>query len=186
MSSKNLGLTGILIAFTVALPLFVFSAINLNFNVNENAQGEPNFCGGTCGSNYNCQANFYCHKGFCRNPICSDDTDCICDPATPTPTIKSVSSVKPTLKPSPTKTSIPKGGNVTNIDIVDNTPEAKIEPEPTNKIIYTTPQPENQFFAKYAIYVFGAFVLIVISTIYYAVKKNRNNSIPHIMPPINI
>ena len=45
--------------------------------------GEPNSCGGTCGSNYNCQGGYFCFNGFCRNPICANDSDCSCD-ATPT------------------------------------------------------------------------------------------------------
>ncbi|KKP38817.1 hypothetical protein A2130_04950 [Candidatus Woesebacteria bacterium GWC2_33_12] len=45
--------------------------------------GEPNYCGGTCGSNYNCQGGYFCFNGFCRNPICAGDSDCNCD-ATPT------------------------------------------------------------------------------------------------------
>lgn len=178
MSPKKQGLAGLLIAFVIALPLFVWTAINVNFNSNEKAQGEPNFCGGTCGSNYNCQANFFCFEGFCRNPICSKDTDCICDAATATPTIK----------PSPTTTSIPKGGNEPFVDTTDNsTSRPTVTPTATATTIpYSVPVPENQFFAKYAIYVFGAFVLLVISTIYYAIKKNKTTQIPHIMPPTNI
>ena len=49
--------------------------------------GEPNWCNGTCGSNYNCQGGFFCHDGFCRNPNCSDDTSCGCG-ALPTATPK--------------------------------------------------------------------------------------------------
>lgn len=185
MSPKNLGLTGLLIAFVVALPLFVWTAINVNFNINKRAQGEPNFCGGTCGSNYNCQANFFCFEGFCRNPICADDSDCVCNLNTPTATSSSL--VKATTKPSikPTPTVIPKGGNENFSGLMGQTPLPKIVVEPTD-IPYFDPVPENQFFAKYAIYVFGAFVLIVISAIYYAVKKNRNNNIPHILPPTNV
>lgn len=46
--------------------------------------GEPNYCGGTCGSNYNCQSGYMCYQGYCRNPFCASDSDCNCD-STPTP-----------------------------------------------------------------------------------------------------
>lgn len=46
--------------------------------------GEPNYCGGTCGSNYNCREGYFCFNGYCRNPICAGDSDCVCD-GTPTP-----------------------------------------------------------------------------------------------------
>ena len=190
MSSKKLGVTGLFIAFVVALPLFVWSAINVNFNVNKRAQGEPNFCGGTCGSNYNCQANYFCFEGFCRNPICSTDTDCVCNMSTATP----VATVKSTIKP----TTESKGGSETTNPTVKSSAKAsptysagmtKLGTSEEESLLRTTEDlkaPENQFFAKYAIYIFGAFILIVISTIYYAVKKNRYNSIPHILPPTNI
>ena len=183
MSPKNLGLTGLFIAFVVALPLFVWSAINVNFNINKRAQGEPNFCGGTCGSNYNCQANFFCFEGFCRNPICSTDTDCICNTATATPF--TTTSAKPTIKPTPTVTPIPKGGNEILISLPTETSKPKVTAI-ASLIPYTTPVPENQFFAKYAMYIFGLFVLIVTTVLFFAIRKNRSNNISHIMPPTNI
>lgn len=185
MSPKNLGLTGLFIAFVVALPLFVWTAINVNFNSNEKAQGEPNFCGGTCGSNYNCQANFFCFEGFCRNPICSTDTDCVCNVATSTPTSKTSATKMPTTKPSPTTTSVPKGGNEVFVDSATIAPRPKLTAI-ASTVPNTTPTIENQFFTKYALYIFGAFVLVVISTIYYAVGKNKTAQIHHIMPPTNI
>jgi hypothetical protein len=42
------------------------------------ATGQPNSCGGTCGSNYNCQGNLFCYQGVCRNPACAEKTDCNC------------------------------------------------------------------------------------------------------------
>ena len=174
MSPKNLGLTGLFIAFVIALPLFVWSAINVNFNVNKRAQDEPNFCGGTCGSNYNCQANFFCFEGYCRNPLCSSSVDCICSTTTPTPTITANPIKLATITPKPTVSATPSITPVATIEIipiVTNTPTAGIE---------------NMFFAKYAIYIFLAFVLIIILSIYFAIKKNKNNNIPHILPPTNI
>ena len=51
------------------------------------ASGTPNWCNGTCGSNYNCQGGLFCYNGYCRNPNCSSDTSCGCGIIpTPTPT----------------------------------------------------------------------------------------------------
>ncbi len=51
-----------------------------------NPSGTPNSCGGTCGSNANCSSNLICYQGFCRNPSCAANTDCVCTGATATPT----------------------------------------------------------------------------------------------------
>lgn len=50
-----------------------------------NSPSNPNFCGGTCGSNLNCQPGYFCYQGFCRIPSCQDSVDCICRGTTPTP-----------------------------------------------------------------------------------------------------
>lgn len=47
--------------------------------------GAPNACGGTCGSNFNCQSNLVCYNGFCRNPSCTSSTNCACGTSTATP-----------------------------------------------------------------------------------------------------
>lgn len=70
--------------------------------------GEPNSCGGTCGSNYNCQSGLFCYGGYCRNPSCPSDSDCNCSVIiniTPTPKV----TPKPTVKPK--KTATPKPGS---------------------------------------------------------------------------
>lgn len=56
--------------------------------------GEPNSCGGTCGSNYNCKESFFCYRGFCRNPNCPSDNTCGCS-ATATPRPASVRTATP-------------------------------------------------------------------------------------------
>ena len=60
-------------------------------------QGEPNSCGGTCGSNYNCKAELFCYQGFCRNAFCQTQTNCVCPTPTPSPT----PIPRPTLTPTP-------------------------------------------------------------------------------------
>ncbi len=60
----------------------------------------PNSCGGTCGSNYNCNSGLFCYQGFCRNPFCSSDTSCECK-ATPTPSPTPKGTAKPLVSPTP-------------------------------------------------------------------------------------
>lgn len=60
---------------------------------------EPtNSCGGTCGSNYNCDSGLFCYRGFCRNPNCPSTQNCSCTSTTPT--------TKPTIKPLSIKTPV--------------------------------------------------------------------------------
>lgn len=46
--------------------------------------GNPNWCGGTCGSNFNCQNGLFCFiedgktSGYCRNPSCPTENSCGC------------------------------------------------------------------------------------------------------------
>lgn len=42
------------------------------------ATPSPNSCGGTCGSNTNCESSFYCYQGACRNPSCPTIANCVC------------------------------------------------------------------------------------------------------------
>lgn len=146
--------------------------------------GEPNSCGGTCGSNYNCRANLFCYQGYCRNPLCASDSDCDCATATKTATAKA--TAKGTIKPKATSTTSPKGGNATSNPSYEalTTLTAKETVLPQEGV---STEPENKFFAKYALPIFAVFALIVISTIYYAVKKNNEKiDVPHITPPVNI
>ncbi len=65
-------------------------------------QGEPNSCGGTCGSDSNCKSGLTCYQGFCRNPSCSSDTDCNCPAGG-----GSTATAKPTAKATATPTEAP-------------------------------------------------------------------------------
>jgi hypothetical protein len=60
------------------------------------SNGDPNECGGTCGSNYNCQEGLFCYQEFCRNPACQTDTDCVCPTAAPTLKPKVATAGSPT------------------------------------------------------------------------------------------
>jgi hypothetical protein len=74
------------------------------------APGEPNACGGTCGSNANCQGGYFCYfpdpskprEGFCRNPSCPAKTDCLCQ-------VLGVATT-PTATPAPVAKAMPKAG----------------------------------------------------------------------------
>lgn len=61
--------------------------------------GEPNSCGGTCGSNYNCKAELFCYNGYCRNPFCKNQTNCLCPTATATP--QKTATPKPLISTTP-------------------------------------------------------------------------------------
>lgn len=186
---------GLFLAFVVALPLFVWTAINVNFNLNESANEDPpNFCGGTCGSNVNCQANLYCYQGFCRNPICSTDTDCTCDLETTKPTQSAITSVTkqtstPAISPRPTTTSIPKGGNEDFGELTSKTPNPAASPtidDGDMAALNTELELQNNFLIKYAMYIVGALALFVIIVLISVFKKKKDNNIPHITPPTNI
>lgn len=74
--------------------------------------GEPNACGGTCGSNSNCAANLVCSQGFCRNPSCVSSTNCVCNTvsfvtSTPSPKASATSSSIFQKTNSPTATAFP-------------------------------------------------------------------------------
>jgi hypothetical protein len=60
--------------------------------------GPLNKCNGTCGSDANCEPQFICSAGRCRNPSCSDQMACACPPA------------RSTVTPTPVST-LPKSGN---------------------------------------------------------------------------
>lgn len=158
-----------------------------------NNEGEPNSCGGTCGSNNNCKANLYCYQGFCRNPSCSTKTDCNCSAAATTKattkpnttggtvyktaTAKATSSSKSSSKPSATYSS------GISRELLQTIEPSAAESDPLDQ---GEPKPENEFFAKYALYFVAGFILIAIVATIFALKKKKEESIPHILPPTNI
>lgn len=155
-------------------------------------EGEPNSCGGTCGSNYNCKANLYCYQGFCRNPVCSTESDCDCSvSATAKPTTKPVATLnsgtttKKTATPKSTVKGSPKAtpnytGGMTLIDKPTDLTrdESDVQSDDT--------APENMFLTRYAMFIVGGFIIFAVIAIIYAIKQKRNATIPHITPPTNI
>lgn len=93
--------------------------------VTSNTPGEPNGCGGTCGSHSNCKAGFFCFNGYCRNPQCPSQTNCSCVTYTSNPT------------PSPT----PLGARPTPITVNYQLPTlSQSTPTPT-PYVYVAPEP---------------------------------------------
>lgn len=155
-------------------------------------ENEPNSCGGTCGSNYNCQSNLYCNQGYCRNPLCSDKSDCNCTAATNAPTTAPTKKpvVKPvaitTLKPItvilPTETpDSGKGGNFVETPTDTLMPEFDLTPEPT----FVSEELQNQGLSSFAKYIIGMSLIFVFIIAVIIWKKVKNDS-PHILPPTNI
>lgn len=87
------------------------------------APGEPNSCGGTCGSDSNCKSSYTCYKGYCRNPNCTWSNNCGCTDATSAPT------PRVTNKPVANKTSAPVY-EPTTLPALNNEPTNN--PSPTN------------------------------------------------------
>jgi len=118
--------------------------------------GEPNECGGTCGSNYNCQAGLFCYQGFCRNPACQGETDCVCAVATPTPKPKITKTVTPTPQ---------------TVELAEYSPPATAEEAEEEET--PTAEPEKGIFAglqtKHIAIGAGALSLLIIVIV--AVKK---------------
>ena len=81
-------------------------------------------CNKTCGNNAQCPSNDICFNGFCRNPQCTDQTDCNCPSATATvaPTTTIAVTARPTTIARVTAT--PRSGSITTA-----TPTGAILPE---------------------------------------------------------
>lgn len=143
--------------------------------------GSPNSCGGTCGSNYNCQANFFCYEGRCRNPLCKTEADCQCNSSTTKPTAATgISKSTPQASPTPSQSPVtiftyPPASDIpsfaTELPIIDDKKNTRLE---------------NQFWNKYAFYIFSGFVIIMGAIIYFSRPKKKVNNFPHISSPTNI
>jgi hypothetical protein len=61
-----------------------------------------NSCGGTCGSNANCNSDLFCDtvSGTCRNAQCPTSTNCVCGTGATTPTATPTSATATTSRPT--------------------------------------------------------------------------------------
>lgn len=155
----------------------------------------PNSCGGTCGSNFNCQANLYCYavgdgnQGYCRNPQCSDKADCNCPSPTTPPTQNTVvKTVTKTIVITVTPQAEPQ-----RIDIAESSPSNQIDTPTISPYYEPEASPEETIdnssdksklnLVRNIILTTLFLILIVISIVIW--KNNKNNK-PHILPPTNI
>ena len=135
------------------------------------SQSNPtNACGGTCGSNYNCNSGLFCYQGFCRNPDCQSSTSCSCAlTPSPSPTVKP--TIRPTTKPTPAVVTLSKFTPIPTFE-----PSASPSPSPTT-------QKQAGFDIK-SLGVWGAIIAIAAVVIIMAVNAlKKKNSPPKINPP---
>lgn len=155
--------------------------------------GVPNSCGGTCGSNSNCQSNYFCFEGFCRNPVCQTDTNCDCAieaTSTPKPTAKPATAkpiVKTTSKPTLKSTAAPlKGGTETGAPIVMQSSRPEIELNTTSPDLVTTDDLKNNVWADFSKYLIGIGIITLFATTLFFAMTNYKKNKTHILPPTNI
>lgn len=144
-----------------------------NNNNNNNSNAPTNACGGTCGSNYNCNSGLYCYKGYCRNPDCVSSLTCgACPTPTPVPTKKPALAQKPTVKPTPIVVTLAK-----------TTPYPS--PTPLNEEMATaTPGGKPQPIQNLAsLVVWSGIGLIAVLVILIAIRALRKKGPPQITPP---
>ncbi len=153
--------------------------------------GVPNSCGGTCGSNSNCQSNYFCFEGYCRNPACASDSSCNCTAATATakataiPTIKAV--VKPTAKATVKPTTAPiKGGTETSNPMYSNSPKPVIEFNTIAPDTVTTDDLKNNVWSDFSKYILGMLAFVILAVLTFLGIRNYRKNKTHILPPTNI
>lgn len=137
---------------------------------NDSSSNPTNKCGGTCGSNYNCNSGLFCYQGFCRNPFCQTDATCEC---------KSTSTPKPTPRP----TAKP---NVKSTPIVIAL--SKFTPFPTTTPTgipgpVKTPNASKSFDLKSLALYIGIGVLGIVILIVIIKILKRKGGPPKITPP---
>lgn len=122
----------------------------------------PNWCNGTCGSNYNCQGGLFCSNGFCRNPDCPSDNTCGCATPTPTPKLASNVTAPITTSSNPAPTSLAKTTPVPTSSFGKGV--LKPTTPPTPKAAITPAHP----LAQYAIYggIAATAIVVIVITIF--------------------
>lgn len=173
---RSLGF-GVVLGLFVGLPLFVWAIVSQKFIFNPRAEnnistnGPTNACGGTCGSNYNCDVNLYCFNGYCRNPDCSNSENCSCPTATP------ISTVKPTSTPRIISTATPKTASTATPSAIPTfVPVPTSEPTPPSAINQTNVDP--------SIFVWGGLGLTALIVIIITINALRKKSPPQVNPPM--
>jgi len=162
-------------------------------------ESEPNSCGGTCGSNNNCKSNLHCYQGYCRNPLCSDSSNCDCTISpTPTtaPTIKAIQKLvtpkpiktkTPTISPVPTQVKIDDLSrfNTTPIPVIIQTDET-VSPLPRDEDTTKNSNKYGFLISDYTTLIFSSLGIISIIIAFFIIRKAINSKRPHILPPTNV
>lgn len=137
-----------------------------------------NACGGTCGSNYNCNSGLFCYQGFCRNPICPSTINCNCTTTTPSPTPK-VTTKPPVVKlittsPTPVVVTLAKA-----------TPYPSPQPE-ESELSEDSPEGQSGLNLKLILTWLGLTTgsIVTIIMVVKIVKMLRRKNPPKINPPI--
>lgn len=143
-------------------------------------EGEPNSCGGTCGSNYNCKANFFCFEGYCRNPDCPSAISCGCSTPSVTTTLKPKTSTKATKSPE----VVYYDNKSTTKPTITLPPQATATPVAENGLIDSGASTEKA--KKAALWIgIGLGVIAIILGISSLFKKKDDDQTPPttMMPP---
>lgn len=142
---------------------------------NSGGNSQPNSCGGTCGSDSNCQGGLYCYSGYCRNPQCGGQTNCVCPTASPTPRATATPAAGGETEPSPTPQIVALSDYSPDNGPIETDESAQNQTEATPTLIDTV--------KTYIPYL--AIALIAIALILFIlnkVKKGGGNP-PQITPP---
>lgn len=161
-----------ILSCSVLNQLSIISSTNQPTNPPTNPPGTPNSCGGTCGSNTNCQSGLFCYNGFCRNPSCPNDLDCVCDTTitvTAKPTYKPKSTIKPTQYPQ----------EVTLEEYTEPSPTEEAQPLPL-----TEEEIKKTGFSKYIPYLL-LLILFIFIILFFKNKKKKTDDIPPITDNLN-
>jgi hypothetical protein len=153
-----------------SLNQLVLTYANATAPPNNNAS--TNACGGTCGSNYNCNSGLYCYQGYCRNPDCANSSDCVC--RSPNPTVKP--TAKPTAKPTFNPANKPTPPVIT---LAKTTPFPSLPPY----FGATPPVAASSGGTKSAAFWIGAVALVIILIVVAANLIFKKKSPPKITPP---
>jgi preprotein translocase subunit SecG len=147
---------------------------NPNFSPTPTSTPNPtstatNSCGGTCGSNYNCNNNLACINGFCRNPFCGSDTDCVCNQvSSPTPTKRS------TTAPTSSAPTVTAYIYPTDIPYVSPTPDFSLFASPTPTLVPSGAGFGSSPLATRIVIVAGIWILVIL-LILWLIKKYRDS-----------
>jgi hypothetical protein len=135
-----------------------------NDNDDTTTTTETKACAGGCATNGECSAGLFCYLGFCRNPACQTDADCVCPTAVPT---KKASLARP----SPT----------TELVILDE------YATPSGEVLTPTPaeeEPKTGKIFNIGNFAIGGLIFLVIALAIFIISKmKKGNKPPESMPP---